>query len=87
MWTFLQTYGIWILFGLYFLWMLRMHASGRGCGMGHTQHPSDRSGQDGRQHEEDTEAYRPGAARDDAWQEEERLAEPIATNHRSSACH
>ena len=86
MWAFLQTYGIWILFGLYFLWMLRMHASGRGCGMGHSHHqghPSQRAGQD----EEYIEAYSTGAALDDAWRAEGTQAEPPGTHHRSRACH
>jgi hypothetical protein len=51
MWEFLQTYSIWILFGLLFLLMMRrhgggMHGMGGGCGMGmgHDQYnePSDR---------------------------------------------
>ena len=58
MWEFLQTYGIWILFGIMFLLMMRMHSGGMrgggmhsggmhgggGCGMGDEQHnePSDR---------------------------------------------
>lgn len=86
MWAFLQTYGIWILFGLYFLWMLRMHAGGRGCGMGHQQHQghtSQHSGQD----EDYTEAHRAIAVRDDTWNAEGTPAEPRGTNHRSSACH
>ena len=37
MWEFLQAYGVWIVFGLFFLFMLRMHGGG-GCGMGHDQH-------------------------------------------------
>jgi hypothetical protein len=48
MWEFLQTYGIWILFGILFLLMMRMHSGGAhgmrgGCGMGHDQYdePSD----------------------------------------------
>ncbi len=36
---FFQAYGSWILFGLLFLFMLRMHGGG-GCGMGHRQ-PTD----------------------------------------------
>lgn len=32
MWTFLQTYGSWILFGVLMLVMIRMHAGGYGCG-------------------------------------------------------
>ncbi len=32
---FLQAYGTWILLGLFFVVMLRMHAGGGGCGMGH----------------------------------------------------
>ena len=39
MWEFLQAYGTWILFGVFFIFMLRMHAGG-GCGMSHEQ-PSD----------------------------------------------
>lgn len=39
MWEFLQNYGIWILFGILFLLMMRMHGRGMhggggGCGMG-----------------------------------------------------
>jgi hypothetical protein len=44
MWQFLQTYGIWLLFGLFFLLMLRMHGGGmhghrggHGMGTGYTQ--------------------------------------------------
>ncbi len=37
---FFQAYGSWILFGLFFLIMLRMHGSG-GCGMGHKQHTDE----------------------------------------------
>lgn len=32
---FLQNYGIWIVAGVFFLLMMRMHAGGAGCGMGH----------------------------------------------------
>lgn len=50
MWEFLQTYGIWILFIVFFVLMMRMHGGGMhghgmggGCGMGmdydeHDQH-------------------------------------------------
>jgi hypothetical protein len=49
MWEFLQNYGIWIVFGVLFLLMMRMHRGGMhgngmggGCGMGmshdHNQH-------------------------------------------------
>ncbi len=31
---FLQSYGIWIIFGLLFLFMLRGRGHGMGCGMG-----------------------------------------------------
>ena len=34
---FLQTYGTWIVFGIFFVLMLRMHGGG-GCGMGHQDH-------------------------------------------------
>ncbi len=41
MWDFLQTYGIWIVFGIFFILMMRMHSGGMhgkgmggGCGMG-----------------------------------------------------
>lgn len=44
MWQFLQTYGFWIVFGIFFLLMMRMHRGGMGgmhgngmgggCGMG-----------------------------------------------------
>jgi hypothetical protein len=39
MWQFLQTYGIWIFFGILFILMMRMHGHG-GCSMGmsHDQH-------------------------------------------------
>lgn len=41
---FLQVYGSWILIGLFFLAMMRMHGShgGMGCGMGggHQHQPS-----------------------------------------------
>jgi hypothetical protein len=30
MWQFLQTYGIWILFGIVFIFMIRMHLGGMG---------------------------------------------------------
>ncbi len=43
---FLQSYGIWIFLGLFFLVMMRGHRHGMGCGMGgHRKH-----------HEEDKEA-------------------------------
>lgn len=35
---FLQAYGGWIVLGLFFLFMLRLHGSGSGCGMGHDDH-------------------------------------------------
>lgn len=47
MWEFLQTYGIWILFIVLFVLMMRMHGGGMhgggmgggcGMGMGHDQH-------------------------------------------------
>jgi hypothetical protein len=43
---FLQAYGSWILIGLFFLFMMRMHGGhgGSGCGMGghdHSSHQSD----------------------------------------------
>ncbi|MDE3076864.1 MAG: hypothetical protein KGJ86_15720 [Chloroflexota bacterium] len=38
---FLQAYWVWIVFGLFFLWMMRMHGGGGGCGMGH-EHPQRR---------------------------------------------
>ncbi len=38
MWEFLQTYGIWILFIVFFVLMMRMHGMGGGCGMGHDEH-------------------------------------------------
>lgn len=44
MWQLLQTYGSWILFGIVFLLMMRMHSGGmhghgggHGMGMGHQQ--------------------------------------------------
>jgi hypothetical protein len=30
MWQFLQTYGLWIVFGIFFLLMMRMHRGGMG---------------------------------------------------------
>ncbi len=47
MWEFLQSYGIWILFGVLFLFMMRAHGHGGhggGCGMGgheRTKQPTD----------------------------------------------
>ncbi|MFQ6058532.1 MAG: hypothetical protein ACE5MB_06620 [Anaerolineae bacterium] len=40
---FLQAYGSWILFGLFFLVLMRMHGSrgGMGCGMGGHQHQAE----------------------------------------------
>ena len=44
MWAFLQTYGIWLLVGVFVFLMFRMHSGGMhsgmggGCGMGHDQH-------------------------------------------------
>ncbi len=39
---FLQTYGVWILLGLFFIAMMRSHGShgGMGCGMGNHDHES-----------------------------------------------
>lgn len=37
MWEFLQAYGSWIIFGLFFLLMVGMHGRG-GHGMGHGEH-------------------------------------------------
>ncbi len=34
MWQFLQTYGIWILFIIFLVLMMRMHGMVGGCGMG-----------------------------------------------------
>lgn len=39
---FLQAYGGWILIGLFFLLMLRLHGSGSGCCMGHRDHAQPR---------------------------------------------
>ncbi len=39
---FLQAYGGWIVIGLFFLFMLRLHGSGAGCGMGHDDHREPR---------------------------------------------
>lgn len=50
MWDFLQIYGIWIVFGVLFFLMMRMHSGGMhgngmggGCGMGmdHEHHQHD----------------------------------------------
>lgn len=87
MWAFLQTYGIWILVGLYFLWMLRMHASGRGCGMGHSQQDQSHTSQYAGQDEEYAERHRTIAVRDNTWNVEGTSAEPIATNRRLRGCH
>lgn len=35
---FLQAYGTWIVLAGFFILMLRMHAGGGGCGMGHPEH-------------------------------------------------
>ena len=43
---FLQSYGIWIIFGLLFLFMFRGHGHGMGCGMGH-QHNGESQPKDG----------------------------------------
>ncbi len=42
---FLQTYGYWIIFGLLFLLMMRIHGSygGMGCGMGSHDHARTRT--------------------------------------------
>ena len=48
MWEFLQAYGLWIVFGLFFLLMMRMcGGGGGGCGMGHSH--SDQDQQTGHQ--------------------------------------
>jgi hypothetical protein len=48
MWQFLQTYGIWILFIVFFVLMMRMHGGGHsghgmggGCGMKHDEQEHD----------------------------------------------
>ena len=48
MWDFLQIYGIWIVFGVLFILMMRMHSGGMhgngmgsGCGMGMGHGQSD----------------------------------------------
>ncbi len=48
MWEFLQSYGIWMVLGVLFLFMVRAHGhgghGGGGCGMGghgHTKHPKE----------------------------------------------
>lgn len=38
-WEAIQPYSGWIIFGIFLLLMMRMHAGG-GCGMGHGQHGS-----------------------------------------------
>ncbi len=45
MFEFVQAYGSWIVLGLLFLVMMRMHGShgGMGCGMGSHDHSRDRS--------------------------------------------
>ena len=49
---FLQSYGIWIGLGLFFLLMLRSHRHGGGCGMSHgsreEHHNSEQTGTDKR---------------------------------------
>ncbi len=35
--TFIQTYGFWLLLGIAFVFMMRMHGGG-GCGMSHDTH-------------------------------------------------
>ncbi len=45
---FWQAYGSWIIFGLFFLLMMRMHGShGGGCGMGGHDHSSPQPDEEG----------------------------------------
>src|SRR5690348_11159666 len=42
LWQFLQTYGIWIFLGIFFMLMVRMHGQG-GCGMGMSHQDDERT--------------------------------------------
>lgn len=55
---FLQAYSSWILFGLFFLVLMRMHGSrgGMGCGMGGHQHQTESSHQHGAEKDQETPA-------------------------------
>ena len=86
-WQAIQPYSGWIIFGVFLLLMMRMHAGG-GCGMGHGQHGSH--GSSGNQ-STDRSAGRPdgqtpdrgtadGTDRDDS----ERTA---VAGRRSGGCH
>lgn len=85
-WQAIQPYSGWIIFGVFLLLMMRMHAGG--CGMGHGQHGSHGSSGD---QSTDRSAGRPdgqkpdrgtanGADRDDP----ERTA---VAGRRSGGCH
>lgn len=49
---FLQSYGIWIIFGLLFLFMLRGRGHEMGCGMGGHQHNPEQNPEAGAEKEE-----------------------------------
>ncbi|MBI4504151.1 MAG: hypothetical protein HY691_01330 [Chloroflexi bacterium] len=73
---FLQSYGVWIIAGVFFLLMLRMHAGGAGCGMGHGDHqqaPDSR-----RQPVDDAASDEPSATA---------TATTPTTTRRSGGCH
>ena len=38
MWEFIQANSTWIVLGVFFLLMMRMHGGGMGCGAGHAGH-------------------------------------------------
>lgn len=86
-WQAIQRYSGWIIFGVFLLLMMRMHAGG-GCGMGHGQHGSHGSSRD---QSTDRSASRPdgqapdrgtanGADRDDSER-------PAMAGRRSGGCH
>lgn len=80
MWEFLQANGSWIVLGLFFVLMLRMHVGG-GHGMGHGGH-----GAPGDQKDRPDARTRPPARGSKA--EDAAAADPNAPNGtRSQSCH
>lgn len=78
MWEFIQANGVWILLGVFLLLMLRMHAGGAGCGMGHGSHGND---------EEPTNARRRLPSDDATAAEASTATERLATRSRAGGCH
>lgn len=73
---FLLAYGGWILIGLVFLLMLRLHGSGAGCGVGH----GDRSEPRGA-------SQRPSPATDDPWNQSGSPKGQPPTTSGAGSCH